>query len=614
MPGIDETENHFRVRLRDPDQFTRLRIIPFKRTKPRINAVVGRLRGETTTTLQSLLFPKEDGWTRASVSEWMREHPDVGKAEAIDEVAAKDLAIAGVLPEMKAPDEWAQLTKSIPVPGGIIRKTYPVLTKAVDEEDHEVDVVISTSAVDRDREVVRPEGMKVFKPKRIPLVASHAYGDLRKHIGEILKAKPEGEEIPARARYFAEMGNAEADWGWTLVKLGVAAYSIGFRPFKWEDADLDDEKVLEQVRAGKKPLRTFTEWELVETSHVIVPSQREAVQREVAEAVTKGVIDQDLADRISRALEGDGKSEPSPAPMDALLAEILGEGAGDEAAAHYAIGSKQGERWIVGGARGLPLLDDDSWDAAAALAAWRRFTGAANQEALGERATQRRYRRGFVVYNAAAPDDFGSYKVPFAKIEGGRAKASRRGLAAARGVLAGGRFALALPGPAKAAAERLVNGYLGRQEEDGKETFPIPRAALVRLFGEEGPDVVVIEDEDGQPAFRGAPVELVDALERAAGAPLEVRQTVTLTVPPVELKADGLEAWTERFIDKFVEKFKAAVAEAAPKAPGVPADSVADILTPQGSKELAEIIVSTALKIARAEIGKAAGDVDAYRQ
>ena len=607
MPGIEATENFFRVRLRDPDQFTRLRQIPLKRGKPRIFAVVGRLRGETTTTLQSILFPKEDGWTRDSVQSWMRDHPDVGKAEGdLAEVTQKALAAERVEPWADAgnDDLWEALAKGIPA-GGVIRKTYAVQTKQVYEDSHEVDVVASSAAIDRDREVLRPEGMRLAKPKRLPLVASHGYTDLRKQIGEVVRIKADGEEVPARVRYFAEMGNGEADWGWTLVKLGVAAYSVAFKPnpAKIEEADLDDEKVAEQVRAGKKPLRTFHEWEVVELSHVIVPSQRESVQREVAEAVAKGVIEQGFADRIAAALADKAPAAaPPPDKGEDIIAALFG---GDlEAAELYDVEVKDA-RWTAGGARGLPLLDDDSWDGTAAVAAWRRFTGATSAEAMKERATQRRYRRGFVLADPAAPENFASYKFPFAQVDGGRAKASRSGLAAARQVLAGGRNRPDVPAATMQAAERFVNGYLGKPEDDGKGVPVLPVTYTLPLFAADqfGLDRVVVTNEDGETVFQGAPTELVDALERAAG-PADGQRRLEIVLPAIEVGTAGLEAWTVKLADVI----KAAVAQAAPNAPAIPADSVAHLTR----KELAETIVEAAQKIALAEIRKVAGDVDAF--
>jgi uncharacterized protein YjaG (DUF416 family) len=41
---------------------------------------MGKLKGEDTMTVQSVLFPKEDGWTMDGAKEWIKEHPDINKA------------------------------------------------------------------------------------------------------------------------------------------------------------------------------------------------------------------------------------------------------------------------------------------------------------------------------------------------------------------------------------------------------------------------------------------------------------------------------------------------------------------------------------------------------
>jgi len=98
---VDETPNQFRVRLRPPGRFQegsfRQRSDPIKESRPRIFGVFGRLKGETTATLQSLRFPKDQGWTASSVREWMRDHPDIGKAltsSDIGKAAADALDVA----------------------------------------------------------------------------------------------------------------------------------------------------------------------------------------------------------------------------------------------------------------------------------------------------------------------------------------------------------------------------------------------------------------------------------------------------------------------------------------------------------------------------------------
>jgi len=59
-PGLDETADFFHYQLRDPKDFDSIKTIQLKKTKPRISARVGRLKGETKTTLQGLLFPKKN--------------------------------------------------------------------------------------------------------------------------------------------------------------------------------------------------------------------------------------------------------------------------------------------------------------------------------------------------------------------------------------------------------------------------------------------------------------------------------------------------------------------------------------------------------------------------
>jgi hypothetical protein len=77
----DETDNEISHRIRDPGDFQKdsFRRITLKKDKPRIFAIVGRLKGKTTTTIQALRFPKADGWTVASAKKWVADHPDIGK-------------------------------------------------------------------------------------------------------------------------------------------------------------------------------------------------------------------------------------------------------------------------------------------------------------------------------------------------------------------------------------------------------------------------------------------------------------------------------------------------------------------------------------------------------
>jgi hypothetical protein len=90
----EETENEIRHRLRDPADFQAdsFRRITLQQKKPRVFAIVGRLKGETTTTVQSVRFPLDDGWTMAEAKKWMADHPDLAKEADIELITFADHA------------------------------------------------------------------------------------------------------------------------------------------------------------------------------------------------------------------------------------------------------------------------------------------------------------------------------------------------------------------------------------------------------------------------------------------------------------------------------------------------------------------------------------------
>ncbi len=153
-----------------------------------------------------------------------------------------------------------------------IYKTFRTEVKSVDEESGIIDMLIpmSTASVDRDNESIDPLGWRKSLPafrKRPVLLSSHNYGDLRKQIGEFKSVKVTEDGLFAKPQYYVNQGNEEADWAFKLASKGMAAYSVGFIPTKWEDGD-----------GEKEPKRTYTEQELLEISHVVVPSNRDAIQ------------------------------------------------------------------------------------------------------------------------------------------------------------------------------------------------------------------------------------------------------------------------------------------------------------------------------------------------
>ncbi len=159
-----------------------------------------------------------------------------------------------------------------------IFRTFRAEVKEVDAQAGIINMVIpmSTGAVDRDEEIIDPAAFKkTLKEfmKRPILLSSHMYSDLRKQIGEFKGLKVADEGLMAEGlEYYIGRGNDEADWGFYLASKGMAAYSVGFIPIKWEPIDPDIE---ETFMYGN---RRYTEVELLEVSQVVVPSNREAIQ------------------------------------------------------------------------------------------------------------------------------------------------------------------------------------------------------------------------------------------------------------------------------------------------------------------------------------------------
>lgn len=178
----------------------------------------------------------------------------------------------------------------------MIYKTFRVEVKDVDEENGIVDMLIpmSTGSVDRDGEVIEPgawrKSLSAFK-KRPILLSSHDYRDLRKQIGEFATLKLTDDGLFARPKYYINEGNEEADWAFNLATKKMAAYSVGFIPKKWEDGDGD-----------KAPRRTYTENELLEISHIVIPSNRDAIQGLMAKGIQDPIV-KDIADEVLNNFE-----------------------------------------------------------------------------------------------------------------------------------------------------------------------------------------------------------------------------------------------------------------------------------------------------------------------
>jgi HK97 family phage prohead protease len=190
-------------------------------------------------------------------------------------------------------------------------KVYKGIVKSIQEKDFTMDVIVSTSDVDRDREKISVEAfkkrLKYYKDHPV-LVSSHRYDDLRKQIGEATSVKVTDEGLEAKFKYYVGEGNPEADWAWVLAQKGIAGFSIGFIPFAYVDKDLEKD--------GYN--REYTDVELVEISQVLVPSNRNAVQQRRDIVKNLNEVEAELLDiAIKSFATGDLRElETKPKPQD----------------------------------------------------------------------------------------------------------------------------------------------------------------------------------------------------------------------------------------------------------------------------------------------------------
>lgn len=95
---VDETENTITVAVRDSDGFESdsFRVIRIGDEDEGIQARIGRLEGETTTTVQAYIFDKPK-WDRSRAVAWVEEH---GKFVVIVDVTTKEDPEQGEVPQV----------------------------------------------------------------------------------------------------------------------------------------------------------------------------------------------------------------------------------------------------------------------------------------------------------------------------------------------------------------------------------------------------------------------------------------------------------------------------------------------------------------------------------
>ena len=135
-------------------------------------------------------------------------------------------------------------------------------------------------------------------------------------------------------------------------------------------------------------------------------------------------------------------------------------------------------KWKVGGARDLPLGDKTkAWDADAAEKRIRKWATRSDGEV-----DWKRHGRAFALHDTESPENFGSYKLPFADVIGGMLTAMPKGIMAAGGVLQGARGGVDVPEAMQKMAKAMLGGYYRKMNMKSPWTLPMNAENVLSLL------------------------------------------------------------------------------------------------------------------------------------
>ncbi len=171
-----------------------------------------------------------------------------------------------------------------------IKPTVKFFTKQeVDEDEGTVTAVISTDAIDRDREVLSPKGADIENFLKNPVVL-WVHNSFGMPVGKAIWIKKGRKKITAKVKFVrTDLGQEVFE----MFKGGfLNAFSVGFIVKKAHTPTPDE---IKKRPALAEAFRIFDEWELLEFSVVPVPANQEALATAVKEKTLK-IRDETLED------------------------------------------------------------------------------------------------------------------------------------------------------------------------------------------------------------------------------------------------------------------------------------------------------------------------------
>lgn len=159
-----------------------------------------------------------------------------------------------------------------------IIKAFPTELK-VEEGERAVTARISTISVDRDGEILTPQGCVSKNYERNPIVL-YQHNSFGLPIGKCVSLTRDEKSITAKTVFAERPATYPADSEWlpdtvlSLFQQGVLkAFSVGFSPIDMPHAPT----AKETEKYGDGVRRVFGKWELLEYSVVTIPANQDAV-------------------------------------------------------------------------------------------------------------------------------------------------------------------------------------------------------------------------------------------------------------------------------------------------------------------------------------------------
>lgn len=175
--------------------------------------------------------------------------------------------------------------------------------------------LISTIDIDRDNEVLIPEGCDLAGYKKTPTVLfGHNYNGIPVGVSKWQKIA-DRQGISSRTEYFS------SDFARDVCEAavgGALANSVGFIPIKWVDKGFNEEpskeykELVEKYSIKGLPRRIFTKWHLLEYSKVPVAANPHAITMAMKMVKTqemKDWLNQELDEILAKRITGEPEND-----------------------------------------------------------------------------------------------------------------------------------------------------------------------------------------------------------------------------------------------------------------------------------------------------------------